>query len=89
MKVLPLLPTASASLSGATGWPIAAQASPLARAAQPCGCGRRGRERARRPVLIGLCRSHIDDFITAYKFGRRLKPIQGYVPTIAYSVRNE
>jgi hypothetical protein len=29
VKVLPLLPTASASLSGATGWPIAAQASPL------------------------------------------------------------
>ena len=28
---------------------------------RPSGCGRRGRERARRPVLIGLCRSHLDD----------------------------
>jgi hypothetical protein len=31
-------------------------------------------------VLIGLCRSHIDDFITAYKFGRRLKTLNGRSP---------
>jgi hypothetical protein len=31
-------------------------------------------------VLIGLCRSHIDDFITAYKFGRRLKTLKGHSP---------
>jgi hypothetical protein len=31
-------------------------------------------------VLIGLCRSHIDDFITAYKFGRRLKTANGRSP---------
>jgi hypothetical protein len=31
-------------------------------------------------VLIGLCRSHIDDFITAYKFGCRLKTVNGRSP---------
>jgi hypothetical protein len=31
-------------------------------------------------VLIGLCRSHIDDFTTAYKFDRRLKTVNGRSP---------
>jgi hypothetical protein len=31
-------------------------------------------------VLIGLCRSHLDDFITAQEFGRSLKTLKGRSP---------